>query len=383
MSKTVILLGSDHYNAIGIVQCLGREGFSVIAVIRGKKKGSLIAASRFLTDIYEADDFNQAIDIIATQLVQEQPTVIIPCGDEAALVLEQNSERLKGNFIYQHSSKDYPLSMLMNKHIQASLASECGFHVPQSIEVNSKLQPDCNIELPCIIKPLLSCEGDKMDICIANSKFEMQDKVNKLLTRSPRVLVQHFIGSGGKTELNILGCGLNNGNCIVPLCIEKVRVHPSGTGSVSLCKVKPFSDYHSNIIENIKKLINKIGYIGLFSIELLCENDSGKIFFIEMNLRNDALNSFIAKSGVNLPLIHYSDITGQLLPDYKPVKKEQLMICEPIHLSSMLHGGISIIEWTRDIINSDSFILYDSKDKKVFFLQFIYKIRDKIKKLLP
>ena len=381
--STVVVLGTDHYNAIGIVQCLGCQGVDVYVVMRGKKKDSLIASSSYLKGIYEADSFNQAIDIIETNFVNETPAIIIPTGDEAALILEQNADRLKGKFLFQHSSITHPISKIMNKQVQTELASECGFEVPQSVEVSSVQKLNNSIEFPCIIKPLLSCEGDKGDISIANSKSELKEKVSDILTHTPRVLIQHFIGMGSKTtELNILGCGLTSGDAIIPLCINKVKTYPTGKGSTSIGKVVHFTEDQQSIIESTKKLIEKIKYVGLFSIELLYEHTTKRTYFIEMNLRNDATNIFLVKAGANLPYIHVMDLMGQMVPQYKLSEKEMTMICDPIHLYSLLHGEISIKEWMKDVINADSFILYDSHDKRIFFLQFYYMLKRKLTKVL-
>ena len=38
-SRQVVVLGNDHTNTTGVVQCLGREGFTVSAFVWGAKSG--------------------------------------------------------------------------------------------------------------------------------------------------------------------------------------------------------------------------------------------------------------------------------------------------------------------------------------------------------
>lgn len=375
MNKKVIVLGSDHYNAIGVVQCLGQEGVYIILVLSGKSKHPLISRSKYVRELYQTDNYEDGIDLIVSKLVQDEPTVIIPCGDEAALLLENNRQRLKDHFLFQHVIGDYSLADLMNKNLQARLASESGLDAPVSYEVTDLQLLPLNIPYPCIVKPLLSCEGDKRDITVAYTEEELYSILESILKHTPRVIVQQYIQSKDtEKELNILGCSLTDGRCVVPMCIEKVRVHPKGTGSVSVGKVFPLTEEYLLLKEKICTLIKNIGYVGLFSVELIVCNDQ-KNYFIELNLRNDALNMILVKAGVNLPYIHLQDLIGEPLKDYQPINKSMTIICEPIHMASLYHRGISLIQWTKDIIHTDGFMLYDKNDKGVVIHHFIDKLR--------
>ena len=372
MSKKVIVLGADHYNAIGVVQSLGQEGVYIILVLSSQSKKPLIARSKYVRELYQIDNYEEGIELIASKLVQDEPTVIIPCGDEAALLLEKNRQRLKEHFLFQHVIGDYSLADLMNKNLQVQLASECGLDAPVSYEVTNSQSLPADIPFPCIVKPLLSCEGDKSDITVAHSDEELLKILDSLLEHTPRVIVQQFIQKKDR-ELNILGCSTTDGQCIVPMCIEKVRVHPKGTGSVSLGKVLPISNEYIPIIEKIRSLLKKIGYVGLFSVEIMTCDDVKKNYFIELNLRNDALNMFLVKVGINLVYLHFQDLSGEFLKEYHPTNKIKTIICEPIHMASLYHRGISPIQWLKDLIFSDGFMLYDKNDKRIFYHHFLDK----------
>ena len=68
-----------------------------------------------------------------------------------------------------------------------------------------------------------------------------------------------------------------------------------------------------NIINSISNLIRTIGYVGLFSVEMMhCKTDE-KFYFTEINLRNDGAESFVTKYGANLPLNHIEDLLGEPL----------------------------------------------------------------------
>ncbi len=368
MDKKVIVLGTCHYNTIGVVQCLGSEGLDVIVVCVGNP--GLLSKSIFAKNIYEFDNFDDAIGFIANSLTGDGQKVIIPCGDEAALKLEDNRNVLKENYLFQYVLPPGNLSIAMNKQNQVRIARECGINVPISYEVSTHNQP-CDMVFPCIIKPLLSCEGDKRDICIVHNKAEYKNTLESFLDHTPRVIVQQFIEKRYK-ELNILGCSFKDGTFDIPLCIEKIRIHPNNTGSVSVGKVMPICDMLLPLKSKMEKMIHKIGYVGLFSFEFIIDSRKD-VYFIELNLRNDALNPFIVKGGVNLPYLHVQDLLGITHKKYNVTTKTKKMICEPIHMASVYRGTISPIKWLIDILTSSSYMLYYRKDWRLFLNLFTRK----------
>lgn len=376
MNRRIIVLGTDHYNAIGLVQSLGRSGLSnITAVIVGHAR--LISKSVYLSSLYQVESFQSAIELIVNSFQDTvSPAVIIPSGDAAALCLEMSQERLK-YFLFQHTEKDVPLSKLMDKQIQSEYAQESGLSVPVSIEVSSIDDPRlCDAIFPSIIKPSRSCDGDKKDITIVNDYKALTEAVPNLLSRSPRLIIQQFIDNKEK-ELNILGCRFSDGRCCIPMGIEKKRVHPVGTGSVAVCEVFPFTGDHEEIINCLTRFLGRVGYIGLFSVELMIEKFTNKAFFIELNLRNDALNPFVDKSGVCLPFLHYLDLIGEPVIIPSPKVRRRKMVCEPVHFSALYHKGVSIISWVRDILGA-RFILSDNRDWWLFVYQFIVRIKSRL-----
>ena len=71
---------------------------------------------------------------------------------------------------------------------------------------------------------------------------------------------------------------------------------------------------------------------------------------------------------------------GEPLKEYIPTQKSLKMICEPIHMASLHHKSINAIEWLKDIITADSFMLYDNNDKKIFISQFLRPLKRILKR---
>lgn len=229
--------------------------------------------------------------------------------------------------------------------------------------------------MPVILKPLLSCEGDKRDICIIRKTQELQKKVKELLELTPRIVLQEYL-ENSECELNILGYRDQKGNCIIPCSIEKLRLHPVGRGSVSVANVSIINSNQRQLVQSIERLMAKMEYVGLFSVELMRCNK--KYYLIEVNLRNDALNTFVFKYGINLIDCHVCDMLGIPYEANMVDSGVKKMICEPMHLTSVYRRSISVLTWLKDIFTCDAFMLDIKGDKQLFFRQFVDRILNKL-----
>ena len=248
------------------------------------------------------------------------------------------------------------------------MAKEAGLCVPVSKIVDEENVLTKNDIFPCIIKPLVSCHGSKSQIRICRNKSELLTQYNSIANR-PTIILQQYIERD--YEISILGCGTQNGNCIIPAVEDKLTLYPKYVGLECLARIHPLEN--KQIIEGISNLIKSIGYVGLFSVEMMhCEND-GKFYFTEVNLRNDGAQSFIFKYGVNLPLIHVNDLLGLPMPNSEELRPGYY-IWDMHHMKSLLSREISLLKWMKEIKDSRGFLMYDSKDRRPFFRQYLYII---------
>lgn len=370
--KQVIIFGNDHTNSIGLIHSMGIVGYECIALVFGLKTG-FVKSSRFTKNIISASSAQGCIDkLLATDLGKEESLVIIAGCDTAALTLENNAEKLRGRFLFEYASK-FSLDYISKKENQVRLANEVGFNVPKSWNLkDSKTIPD-DVCYPCLIKPLVSCEGAKSDIRVCKSKEELEYNLNDLKCTT-NVLLQQYIDRD--YEISILGCGLTNGKCLIPAVENKLTLFPKYVGLECLANIQKLSD--KEIITNITSLIEYLGYVGLFSVEMMHSKVDNKFYFTEVNLRNDGAEAFITKYGANLPLNHVEDMKGYKLT---PQTEEHpgYYIWDMHHLKSLLYGDISFLTWIKEIRISNGFLMYLKEDRKPFFRQYIYMLEKLLK----
>lgn len=359
----VIILGNDHTNSLGLVQTLGKSGFQVYAFVWGIKTG-FVASSKYATEVIGAQSIQGCIDLMLHEFAESDNIIpIIACCDSAALALEKNKEKLANKFIFEYST-EYPLEFLFKKENQVRLATESGFFVPKTWNLSdSKIVPK-DVVYPCLIKPLVSCEGAKTDIHVCRNEDELRKNLDNL-KYTTMVLLQQYIERD--YEISILGCGLKNGVCLIPAVENKLTLYPKYVGLECVANMQPLVDKH--IISSIHNLIKAIGYVGVFSVEMMHCRIDDKFYFTEINLRNDGANAFVYKYGVNLPLNHIEDLTGKPLTQFNDLHPG-FYIWDMHHFLSLVHREIGITQWIKELRVSKGFLTYFSDDKKPFFKQY-------------
>ena len=371
--KQVIIFGNDHTNSIGLIHSMGIVGYECIALVFGLKTG-FVKTSKFTKKVISASSAQDCIDnLLSTNLGKEEKLVIIAGCDSAALALEKNAERLKERFLFEYALK-FSLDYISKKENQVKLAKRAGFNVPKSWDLkDSKTIPD-DVCYPCLIKPLVSCEGAKSDIRVCKSRTELEYNLNNLKCTT-NVLLQQYIDRD--YEISILGCGLTNGRCLIPAVENKLTLFPKYVGLECLVNIQKLKD--KEIISCTANLIESLGYVGLFSVEMMHCTTDNKFYFTEVNLRNDGAEAFITKYGANLPLNHVEDLTGlSLTPQIE--EHPGYYLWDMYHLKSLLYGDISFFSWIKEIRMSNGFLMYLKEDKKPFFRQYIYMLGKLFKK---
>ena len=360
----VVVLGNDHTNSLGIAQSMGRAGFEVLPFVWGVKSG-MLRHSRYVKQLYSAKDAQACVDLMIKVFSNEKgKTPIIACCDLAALTLEANKERLEQNFLFEYAT-NYTLEYLAVKEHQVNLALEVGFNVPRTWVLDSIEELPQDVCFPCLIKPLVSSKGAKSDIKVCRTMEELHTNYRSL-RYTEKVILQQYIEHD--YEISILGCGKKNGEVQIPCVENKLSLYPKNVGLECLANMQPLDDDEIN--RSIQTLIKRIGYVGLFSVEMMHNKADGKFYFTEINLRNDGANSFVLKYGVNLPLIHVADLQDKAHPTFNTFQPGYY-IWEMHHLSSLLHREIGLRQWVKEIRKSKDFLTYFREDKIPFFWQFV------------
>lgn len=358
MSNKVIVLGTSHSNDLGLIRSLGEAGISIVFIMVAKHDNYHVQKSVYLknAETYITDTFDKVhiiLNSICDRNKDKQP--IICTNDKAAEWIDKNEPQLSKCFTTPLRGKQ--IGKYFNKEKQCEIASKYGITAPKSyVYYNGEDFGDFFLNFPVLTKPLESSEGSKADIHICKDFEELMASVNN--SRGCKAyIIQEFIDKdfelnalGVRTEMNVIWGG----------AIRKIRHYPWITGACSFGQIVPV-DLYGVPTAKIEKILEEIGYYGVFSVEFLRKGDTN--YFMEINFRHDGLGYVSTCAGINLPALY---IEG------KPEKNIKQFI--PVYMMNFINdfrlclkGRIGIKQWLISFKKTDAFIDYAKGDYAPFF----------------
>jgi D-aspartate ligase len=360
----VAIVGGLHHNTLGVIRSLGENGISkknisVLILAKTFPEKNIITQTRYLDrSMLRTTDSEEGIIKWLLDLSKDRfHRTIICCSDAATEAVIENVDILKQYYFCPDTK--LPIKQLMEKEFQGQLACECGLHVPEGMTIskNDFLEWDT---FPCIIKPCKSTAGaGKADIIISKDKKELLNNIKHI--KADTVQIQRFINK--KMEFQLIGCSLDNGDTIIIPGFTTIIRQPPNTNTGYLL-YSPINKLQIDLLP-IKSFVKRIGYSGLFSIEFI-RDETGKDYFLEINMRNDGNAYCVKTAGVNLPYIWCYYQTKGKLPDTPiDIKKEIHFIPDFIDYSLARHN-IGTLKWIKEFMLSESHTLFNCRDMGPF-----------------
>jgi len=285
-------------------------------------------------------------------------TIVFPTGDTYEKVLDMNFNSMYGHYLFPNAGEKGKICTLMDKHLQAELASRAGIRTLRDFKITTNTDlSGIPIEYPCMLKPLNSIKGSKGDMCLCENEDVLKKAINNS-EYTEEFIVQQYIRN--EADLLCLGISTPTGEIELLGLVKKPDVSP--IGEYSYAWVTTDVGKHLPEIDNVKSFIRELGYIGTFSVEFGLEN--GKNYFFEINLRNDGTSHYILNTGINMPFMFYTVMKdGEL--ELKRDCVEYEMIDETIDLRRVLYRQLSLAGWIKRIRKAGAFQFYHKDDKRI------------------
>ena len=157
--------------------------------------------------------------------------------------------------------------------------------------------------------------------------------------------------------------------------VSKV-IRPSKTSNTGFLHYDRLDDSYP--IQQVKDMLSKMNYSGLFSAEFL-RDKKGNDYFMEVNFRNDGNAIAVTAAGVNLPYLWFQSSLNDSPIDTSSLKIQPVYVMpEYDDFVHVLHHTISLKTWIKDMRRSDWYMEYDKADKKPFY----YRTKDMVSVLL-
>lgn len=364
MKSQAIIIGDSFNNTLGLVRSLGEKKINQILILVGNPDRLFISKSKYLKkdNVFQIATLDECIPLLLRITDKNLKQVILCTNDAAACFVDQNEEFLNTIFITPMSGKK--LGNLMNKSEQCLIAKECGFDIPEYFVYHRDEVFKSPFDFPIILKPLYSTQGEKSDIHICQSPDHLKEHLRSS-SKCNEFIVQEFIVKD--YEINLLGVSTDFG-VVVPGGVQKMRHYPTIYSPCSFGKYQSINKFGINI-DYIKKIMDRIGYRGLFSIEFLRKGK--KSYFMEINFRNDGLAYTATAAGANLPAI-YMSLTS---PPQDIHVKDIYMMDLSLDYCHVKDRNISLKKWAYDFYKTQCQLNYNSKDLIPTFYYYVSKMK--------
>ena len=377
----VILIGGNHHNGLGLVRSFGVNQISPYGIIVGDDaEKSFVRLSRYWTKTWAVKNEEEAIDLLLREFSDEkEKPVIIPWSDGAAEAIDENLDKLKDKYIVPSlGGKQGAIVELMDKQEQVEFAKKYDLPMAKSyvVDLDDIHLPDF-MKYPCIVKPVVSAEGEKKDIRKCDTK---EDTLGYLVELQKigyhRFLIQEYISCDFEFEF----CGSVNNFERAYTITKDTRIWPKIGGTNSFFE----SIVDDNIDETCNKLLDSLSYAGFsgcFDIEMFYSH--GKILLNEINWRNTGNSFFALGSGVHYAVVWYCSVIGKEIPINLQRRCVDNGICamnEATDLRHVVYGDLPLSQWNKDRKRASSFALWFAPDLRPTFRQYGHLILELIRR---
>ena len=356
----VIVIGGDHHNTLGVIRSLGERGMqSDVILVASDTTKTFVDASKYVARKWLIGNADEIVNLLLSKYKEEkEKPVIICCSDASSGVIDENADIIRPYFFLPGSNEQGRISKLMSKKEMADLAVEIGLKIPQTYYFSDTGHDLSSIELPCIIKPIISRKGSKTDIAICQTLAELENYSKSHNLYSDQI--QLFIDKD--FEYQLIGCSTSK-EVIIPGVSKILR--PCKGSNTSFLHYTPLEDGFCDI-EKCIEFVRRTGYHGLFSLEFL-RDKNGQDYFMEINFRNDGNAICVTAAGMSLPYIWYLDCKGE---NYSKESNKKLspvyVMPDMAELKLLLTRQISLREYISDFKKTNRFMEYDKRDPKPF-----------------
>lgn len=381
LKNKVILIGGNHHNGLGLARSFGVNGIKPYGVIVGEgAEHGFVRKSKYWAKTWVIKSDDEIVEFLLNSFQNEkEKPVVIPYSDGAAEEIDLNLDRLKEHFLLPSiGGQQGKIAELMDKQKQVEFAQTYGIPMAKScvVDLNDIRLPEDMI-YPCIVKPVVSAEGEKSDIRKCDTETQTVAYLQELREKGyHRFLVQEYLNYD--TEYLMVGSISGQNQCWVNS--KKIRVWPVVGGSSSCLQVTNQKNV-SDFFESVRYAFQQITYDGFYDVDVLQVN--GKLYLNEVNWRNSGTIYSVLGSKVYYPVNWYYWKTKNQSPEnfiQSCLDETVYTIDESLDLRHVACGNITLKQWLRDKKKSKAFALWYTSDMRPAIAQYLHLLKELIKR---
>ena len=381
LKNKVILIGGNHHNGLGLARSFGVNGIKPYGVIVGEgAEHGFVRKSKYWAKTWAIKSDDEIVEFLlnAFQNEKEKP-VVIPYSDGAAEEIDLNLDRLKEHFLLPSiGGQQGKIAELMDKQKQVEFAQTYGIPMAKScvVDLNDIRLPEDMI-YPCIVKPVVSAEGEKSDIRKCDTETQTVAYLQELREKGyHRFLVQEYLIYD--TEYLMVGSISGQNQCWFNS--KKIRVWPVVGGSSSCLQVTSENNVQE-FFDEVRNAFGQVGYDGIFDVEALRVGE--KIYLNEINWRNSGTIYPVFGSKVYYPVNWYYWKTENQSPENfirTCLDDTVYTMDESLDLRHVACGNITLRQWLNDKKKARAFAIWNATDLKPTMVQYFHLLKELIKR---
>jgi D-aspartate ligase len=312
------IIFNSHITGLAVARSLGRRGIPVIALDRDPAGYAL--ASKYVTAAVLCpnvlEDEAGFIDfLVLLGCALKQPGVLFPCNDEWVLAVNRHRAVLEPYFLIPFSGPEI-VEPVLDKAQLYQQATELGIPIPRTWYLHADKVEQIATELPypCIVKPT----EQRAFYDAFQEKAWRISKPSELFAALERagehaLVAQEIVGQGLTDFYSVCSYIGQDGPHGV-FVGRKLEQYPPqfGTGCLVATEQVP------SIAERGMQILKTFGYRGISEIEFIYDAQDNEYKLLDINTRVWKWIGLPIASGVDLPWLAYSDVTG------RPTRAEQI-----------------------------------------------------------
>ncbi len=255
-----------------------------------------------------ADGENPLLERLKEIVRKTRIDVIIPTLDSEMVIYARAREKLLAMGIRMLIPQEKQIKV-RSKIALPEFAQKHGFHIPETVTLNSKGQ------LPAVIDMLgfpLVLKGPFLDCRIANSPEEAEVFFDRLVSSwgFPLLAQKHVVGE----EYNLAALMSAERELIGAVMMKKIGVTSKG-------KAWAGGTVHDEDFLNLgRKILTKLEWVGPVELEFIKGAFSRKYYLVEVNSRFPSWIYLSAGAGQNLPLATFQLALGKRVTPMPPYR---------------------------------------------------------------
>ncbi len=301
---------------LGAIRSLGRAGAPVVGLDPDPSHAGF--ASRYCIarqcphPVHEPDQLATFLLNEGTKL--DEPGVLSPASDAFVLFISRYRDDLREFFRFSLPSPQV-IEACVDKRKLYELADRVGVDhaatfYPESIADVNRIKDD--LDYPVYIKPYYShlwqvnFPGRGKGIEAHNAR-ELVSSFEQILPTGVEVMVQSIIAGPANNVRTVYAYVTPEGKLIAAITTRKIRQYPIKFGRGSMAE----SFHDPDFKELGLTFFRDIGYRGFGTVEFKRDDSDGRLKVTDFNPRWVKPINLPIASGIDFPLIHYLDLTGQ------------------------------------------------------------------------